>query len=234
MTANGNGGNANGMTANGNGGNGNGNGNGNGMDANGMDANGSVMYTGMATVTGAADGAQMITITATDASGNSSTATASVTVDNTGPALSMASADPAMATNGTEVTISVSTESGATVTADASAIGGDAAVPLAEGMDADMAGTGMYSAMVTVTDAMDGASDGFNFTATDALGNASEAASVSVTVDNTAPALSDAAITPDWALNGDTVAISVNGGESGLTVTADASAYRRRRRIGIG
>ena len=45
-------------------------------------------------------------------------------IDNTGPALSMPSADPAMATNGTVVTISVSTESGATVTADASAIGG--------------------------------------------------------------------------------------------------------------
>ena len=99
----------------------------NGMDANGMAdaAPGNGMYTGMATVTGAADGAQMITITATDASGNSRTATVSVMIDNTGPALSMASADPAMATNGTVVTISVSTESGATVTADASAIGGD-------------------------------------------------------------------------------------------------------------
>ena len=141
----------------------------NGMDANGMDANGMTngmdangmadaapgngMYTGMATVTGATDGAQMITITATDASGNSRTATVSVMIDNTGPALSMASADPAMAANETVVTISVSTESGATVTADASAIGGDAALALAEGMDADMAGTGMYSAMVTVTDA---------------------------------------------------------------------------------
>ena len=246
MDANGNGGNGmNGMDANGNGGNGmNGmaaNGNGNGMDANGMtngmgangmdangngngmDANGNVMYTGMATVTDAADGEQMITITATDASGNSSPATVSVTVDNTGPMLSMASADPAMATNGTMVTISVSTESGATVTADASAIGGAAAVSLAEGMDENMMGTGMYSAMVTVTDAMDGAQM-VSITATDALGNASEAASATVSVDNTAPALTDAAVTPDWALNGDTVAISVNGGESGLTVTADASA----------
>ena len=197
----------------------------NGMDANGMAdaAPGNGMYTGMATVTGATDGAQMITITATDASGNSRTATVSVMIDNTGPALSMASADPAMAANETVVTISVSTESGATVTADASAIGGDAAVSLAEGMDADMAGTGMYSAMVTVTEAMDG-DQMVSISGTDALGNASEAASVTVTVDNTAPALSAAAITPDWALNGDTVTISVNGGESGLTVTTDASA----------
>ena len=200
----------------------------NGMDANGMAdaadaAPGNGMYTGMATVTGAADGAQMITITATDGSGNSSTATVSVMIDNTGPALSMASADPAMATNGTVVTISVSTESGATVTADASAIGGAAAVSLAEGTDATMMATGMYSAMVTVTEAMDG-DQMVSISATDALGNASEAASVTVTVDNTAPALSAAAVTPDWALNGDTVTISVNGGESGLTVTSDASA----------
>ena len=144
-------------------------------------------------------------------------------IDNTGPALSMASADPAMATNGTVVTISVSTESGATVTADASAIGGAAAVSLAEGMDATMMATGIYSAMVTVTEAMDG-DQMVSISATDALGNASEAASVTVTVDNTAPALSAAAVTPDWALNGDTVTISVNGGESGLAVTADASA----------
>ena len=244
MTANGNGngmtanGNGNGMTANGNGngmtanGNGNGmtaNGNGNGMTANGngngMDdaAPGNGVYSAMVTVTGAADGEQMITITATDTSGNSSEATASVMIDNTGPMLSMASADPAMATNGTMVTISVSTESGATVMADASAIGGDAALALAEGMDENMMGTGMYSAMVTVADAMDGAQM-VSITATDALGNASEAASATVTVDNTAPTLADAAVTPDWALNGDTVAISVNGGESGLTVTADASA----------
>ncbi len=220
---NGNG--ANGMT-NGNGANGMTNGNGangmNGMDAGAMPA-GNGMYSGMATVSGAADGEQMITITATDASGNSSTATVSVMIDNTGPMLSMASADPAMATNGTMVTISVSTESGATVMADASAIGGDAALALAEGMDENMAGTGMYSAMVTVASATDGAQM-VSITATDALGNASEAGSATVTVDNTAPTLADAAVTPDWALNGDTVAISVNGGESGLTVMADASA----------
>ena len=217
---NGNG--ANGMT-NGNGANGMTNGNGAiGMDAGAMPA-GNGMYSGMATVTGAADGEQMITITATDASGNSSTATVSVMIDNTGPMLSMANADPAMATNGTMVTISVSTESGATVMADASAIGGDAALALAEGMDENMAGTGMYSAMVTVASATDGAQM-VSITATDALGNASEAGSATVTVDNTAPTLADAAVTPDWALNGDTVAISVNGGESGLTVMADASA----------
>ena len=224
MTANGNGGNGNGMTANGNGGNGNGmTANGNGGNGNGMDANGNVMYSGTATVTGAADGEQTITITATDGSGNSSDAMVTVTIDNTGPALTMASADPAMATNGTMITISVSTESGATVMADASAIGGDAATALAEGMDEDMMGTGMYSADVAVADdAMDG-DHMISISATDALGNAGDDASVTVTVDNTAPALADPAITPDWALNGDSVTISVST-ESGATVTADASA----------
>ena len=133
MDANGNG--ANGMDANGNGANGmDANGNGaNGMDANGngangMDANGNVMYTGMATVTDATDGAQMITITATDASGNvSDPVTVSVTVDNTGPML-VASVDSDMAKDGDMVTISVTSEPGLTdVTADASALGGEAA-----------------------------------------------------------------------------------------------------------
>ena len=243
MAANGNGngmdanGMTNGMGANGMAANGNGNGmdangmtNGmgaNGMDANGngngMDANGNVMYTGMATVTDAADGEQMITITATDASGNSSPATVSVTVDNTGPALTMQSADLAMETNGPMVTISVSTESGATVTANASAIGGDAMESLPEGMDENMMGTGMYSTTVPVADDTPDGEHMVSISATDELGNASDEVTVPVTVDTTAPTLADAAITPDWALNGHPVTISVST-ESGATVMADASA----------
>ena len=234
MDANGmtNGMGANGMAANGNGNgmdaNGMTNGMGaNGMDANGngngMDANGNVMYTGMATVTDAADGEQMITITATDASGNSSPATVSVTVDNTGPALTMQSADLAMETNGPMVTISVSTESGATVTANASAIGGDAMESLPEGMDENMMGTGMYSTTVPVADDTPDGEHMVSISATDELGNASDEVTVPVTVDTTAPTLADAAITPDWALNGDPVTISVST-ESGATVMADASA----------
>ena len=140
MTANGNG---NGMDANGNGnGNGmdaNGNGNGNGMDANGMtngmgangmDANGAVMYSGTATVGDVDDDDYMISITATDTSGNPSdpVSTNAITIDNTGPML-VASVDPDMAKDGDPVIISVTSETGLTdVTADASAIGGDAAV----------------------------------------------------------------------------------------------------------
>ena len=230
MDANGNG-NGNGMDANGNGnGNGmdaNGNGNGNGMDANGngddmtetaMPA-GNGVYSGMVTVTGAEDGEQTITITATDGSGNASTATVSVMIDNTGAMLSDASADPTMATNDTEVILSVNGgESGLTVTADASAIGGTADEELTESAET----AGMYSATVTVTDAEDG-EQMVTISATDALGNASEAVMVSVTVDNSGPTLSDATADPAEVENGDMVTISVMGGESGLTVMADAS-----------
>ncbi len=187
-----------------------------GMDEDMM---GTGMYSADVVVTGAADGAQSITITATDGSGNSSEAMVSVMIDNTGPALTMASADPAMAKDGTMVTISVMTEAGATVMANASAIGGDAATALSESADT----AGSYSAMVTVAD---GTMDGdhmISITGTDALGNEGDAASVTVTVDNTAPMLSDAAITPDWALNDDMVTISVMT-EAGATVTANASA----------
>ena len=118
---------ANGMDADANGAN--------GMDAdangaNGMDAEeeapaGNGMYSTTVMVTGAADGEQMITVTATDGSGNVSEAvTLTVTIDNTAPMLSMASADPAVANNGMDVTISVYSESGLTITADASALGG--------------------------------------------------------------------------------------------------------------
>ena len=214
------------MAADGNGMDANGNGNGNGMDANGngngdngmtetaMPA-GNGMYSGMVTVTDAEDGEQTITITATDGSGNSSTAPVFVMIDNTGTMLSDASADPTMATSDTEVTLSVNGgESGLTVTADASAIGGGE-VELTEGMDH------MYSATVTVTDAEDGEWM-VTISATDALGNDSEAVMVSVTVDNTGAMLSDASADPAEAVNGDMVTLSVSS-ESGLTVMADAS-----------
>ena len=86
------------------------------------------------------------TFTATDRLGNESVAaTASITLRNdvTAPTLTMASAMPSPAANGTMVYISVSSESGLTVTADASAIGGGM-VTLTEGMmDANGNGNGM-------------------------------------------------------------------------------------------
>ena len=228
---NGNGGmtNGNGGMTNGNGGmtNGNGgmtNGNGGMTNGNGGMTNGNVMYSGTVTVGVVPDATYMISITGTDASGNESVAvTVSVTVDNTGPMLTGEMADPEMAMNGEMVTIWVSTESGATVTANASAIGGDAMKSLTETMDEDMAGTGMYSVDVEVADDTMDDEHMISISAMDALGNAGDEVSVSVTVDNTAPTLADPVITPDWALNGDTVSISVSA-ESGATVMADALA----------
>ena len=188
-----------------------------GMDEEMM---GTGMYSADVVVTDAADGEQTITITGTDGSGNSSEAMATVMIDNSGPMLSDPSANPAMAKDGTMVTISVMTESGATVMADASAIGGAADLELDESADT----AGMYSASVSVGEVVVADGDHMvSITATDALGNDGDAVSVTVTVDNTAPALSDAAITPDWAKNGGMVTISVMT-ESGATVMADASA----------
>ena len=91
------------------------------------------------------DGVVMVTFTATDRLGNESVAaTASITLRNdvTAPTLTMASAMPSPASNGTMVYISVSSESGLTVTADASAIGGGM-VTLTEGMMAANGANGM-------------------------------------------------------------------------------------------
>jgi uncharacterized membrane protein len=134
----------------------NGNGNDNDMADAVMPA-GNGVYTGVVTVGAVDDGEYMISITGTDDSENESDpVTVSVTVDNTAPMLSDAKAVPTMVNNGTEVTISVSSESGLTsVMANATEIGGDAAVELSEEMDADMAGTGVYSNTVPVADVME-------------------------------------------------------------------------------
>jgi hypothetical protein len=116
-----------------------------------------------------------------------------------------------MVKNGTEVTISVSSESGLTsVMANATEIGGDAAVELSEEMDADMAGTGVYSNTVPVADVMEDGEKTITITASDAIGNASEAVTAMVSVDNTAPMLSDASAVPTMVKNGTEVTISVS------------------------
>ena len=173
------------------------------------------MYSAMVTVTDATDGDQMVSISGTDALGNASeAASVTVTVDNTAPALSAAAVTPDWALNGDTVAISVNGgESGLTVTADASAIGGDAALALDEGMDADMAGTGMYSADVTVTDAM-GGDQTVSISASDAIGNASEAVSATVSIH----VVTSASFSPADVSTGDTVMVSAMG-TAGLTAT---------------
>ena len=90
------------------------------------------------------DGEKTITFMATDRIGGASEMTVSTSLKNdvTPPELSDPTAKPSPVVNGMDVTISVSSESGLTVTADASAIGGDAAVALDEGMMA-AGGNGM-------------------------------------------------------------------------------------------
>ena len=155
----------------------------------------------------------MVSISGTDALGNASEpASVTVTVDNTAPALSAPAVTPDWALNGDTVAISVNGgESGLTVTADASAIGGDAALALDEGMDADMAGTGMYSADVTVTDAM-GGDQTVSISASDAIGNASEPVSATVSIH----VVTIASFSPADVSTGDTVMVSAMG-TAGLT-----------------
>ena len=178
------------------------------------------------------DGAKMVSFTATDSYDNTSdalTAAISLRNDDDPPVLSDASAMPSLAANGMEVTISVSSEPGLTVTADASAIGGGM-VTLTEGtVDDDMAangngngmdangngngmdtngngngtdangngngngmtdaampaGNGVYTGMVTVTDAEAGEQT-ITITATDSSGN-EMTADVTVTIEVMTP-----------------------------------------------
>ena len=114
------------------------------------DADGDGVYNSIFTVSSMGntngDGQKVVSFTATDDVKNVSDAlTASITLKNdvTAPTLTMASAMPSPAANGTNVYISVSSESGLAVTADASAIGGGM-VTLTEGM---MDANGMTNGM---------------------------------------------------------------------------------------
>ena len=184
-----------------------------------MDADTAGMYSADVTVTAATDGDQMVSITATDALGNASeAASVTVTVDNTAPALSAAAVTPDWATNGMDVTISVSTESGATVMANASAIGGAADEVLSESDDTP----GMYSADVTVTAAM-GGDQTVSINASDAIGNASEAVSATVSIH----VVTSASFSPADVSTGDTVMVSAMG-TAGLPARSASSMTKTR------
>ena len=76
-----------------------------------------------------------------------------------------------------------------------------------------MAGTGMYSADVTVTDAM-GGDQMVPISASDAIGNASEAVSATVSIH----VVTSASFSPADVSTGDTVMVSAMG-TAGLTAT---------------
>ena len=230
-TANGNGAtaNGNGATTNGNGAAANGNGaaaNGDGMDANGMTEEaampaGNGVYTETVTVTGATDGAKMITITGTDAGGNESDAvTVTVTIDNTAPILSMASADPMTANNGMDVTISVSSESGLSITADATAIGGGmvtltGAMAAANGMDANGMDANGMDANGMDANGMD--ANGMDANGMDA--NGMDANGMDATVVYSATVTVTGAEAGDHSIAISTMDAAGNPGEASVTVT---------------
>ena len=182
------------------------------------------VYEGTVTVTAAdaaADGDIAIAITAADAAGNTAEpASVTVTLDNTKPVITEPLIDMSAVMAGDAVTISATLSEAATVSADVSML--NAAAPTLTLTDAD--GTGMYSGTVTVT-ADDAAADGdiaIAITAEDAAGNTAEPASVTVTLDNTKPVITEPLIDMSAVMMGDAVTISATLSEA-ATVSADVS-----------
>ena len=144
--------------------------------------------------------------------------------------LSEASAKPDVVADGDQVVLRVVVASSndiTSVTADVSALDSTRTEPIELTMQPD--DEGVYIRVFTIDMANDIDTDGVvmvTFTATDRLGNESVAATASITLRNdvTAPTLTMESAMPSPVANGTNVYISVNGGESGLTVTADASA----------
>ena len=189
------------------------------MDADG-DGEG-MMYSGTVMVTGDGNADVTITITASDAAGNEAmAATVMVTLDNTMPRITDASADMSSVMMGDSVTISAMLSEAATVNADVSGLNADA--PMLSLMDADGDGEGMmYSGTVMVTG--DGNADvTITITASDDADNAAEPAMVMVTLDNTVPTITDASADMSSVMTGASVTISAMLSED-ADVSADVS-----------
>ena len=178
------------------------------------DEDGDLTYTGSVMVNvedSAADGAVMITVKATDASGNEAeSATVTVTLDNTVPMITDAKIDMLSVMAGGEAIISATlSEASTAVTANVTAL--NAAAPTLSLMDAD--GDMVYEGTVIVT-AADPAADGevtITITAADAAGNEAAAATVMVTLDNTAPEVTGESIDMSSVMAGDEVYYLRNG-----------------------
>ncbi len=173
-----------------------------------------------------ADGSYSFRATASDAAGNKSTGnSASVTVDNTAPAAgtlsftglsdSGSSASDGITQDGSFSLSVVGSEAGSTLSYEVSTDGGTTWTPTTASQSA--LADGSYS---------------FRATATDAAGNKSTGNSVSVTVDNTAPAagtlsftgLSDTGASPSDGITQDgSFSLSVVGSEGGSTLSYEVS-----------
>ena len=181
-----------------------------------MDADDDGEYTGSVMVTATGDGEQTITITAADAAG-SSTDTVMVTLDNMAPVISSSSADMMNVKNGDMLEVSAMVTGASEVSADVSMLNADA--PMLDLMDADA--DGEYTGSVEVT-ATDNGDKTITITAADAAGNMSEAGTVTVTLDNTVPEVTDVSVGPSPTRNGHEVTISAMVSEAS-TVMADVS-----------
>ena len=161
------------------------------------------------------DGDKSITFMASDRIGGESEMSVSIALKNdvTPPALSDAAAMPSPVVNGMDVTISVSSESGIMVTADASAIGGDAAAELTEGMDENMAGTGMYSSAPITVDVDAAGNQTVTIMAVDGSGNE---ATADVTVMVEVHEVTSVTFSPAEVGTGGTVMVTAMG-TAGLT-----------------
>ena len=152
------------------------------------------------TITGLVEGANGITVTATDTAGNTATATGSITLDTVVPSVSLNSVTSP--TNVTSQTITGSVEAGATVSVATNSAASDGA--------ATVSGT---SWSYTITGLVAGA-NGITITATDTAGNTATATG-SITLDTTAPTVSLNAVTSPTKLTSQTITGTV---ETGATV----------------
>ena len=198
-------------------------------------------YTGKVMVTAEGNEPMVtITITATDAADNEADPkTVMVTLDNAAPMITAASAvDAAVADkthvkSGNKVKISAMLSEAATVTANASGLdAGSAALALT---DADGDGAGMmYTGEVTVS--ADGDAEvTITITATDDAGNEAVPETLTVTLDNTAPTVTNVSITPSRARNGHASTITADVIEAAIErVSADiAELYDKQPRTEV-
>ncbi|MGP8110289.1 MAG: Ig-like domain-containing protein [Thermoplasmata archaeon] len=149
------------------------------------------------------EGLNTVTAVATNAAGNTATTSVTVTLDDVPPALALTSPTTGL-TNHSAVVVSGTTEPGATVTVDGSAVT-----------------VGVAGAFTTTLTLADGAHT-IVVNATDAAGNRATV-SVQVTVDTTAPSL--AITSPTTGASVSTSDILVTGtAEAGSTVVVDGYA----------
>ena len=155
------------------------------------------VFTVDATGAGAADGAYVFDVTATDVADNTNTvSTTTLTLDTTAPALTDVSAvsdnpiDPAfVGTDGTlTVSANVSDATAVTGTVDLATVGGETNESL---VDTD--GNGEFTATGVIDHAVTEGTMSFPVTVTDAAGNRNNATTDRITVDHTDPTLSDVA-----------------------------------------